>query len=162
MTRNRMTATFAAAVLFHSPQPSAAFDDSGHFGRMLHCISPDGDVSMELFLPNAAELGGGQKKPVIGYYALDLEKIGKGKPLEPVKVWKDDEAKVLIVDQYTRGLPPTRVPLDGGVVNFDNRFGDGARCKPYGDTREDEYGSAFPPAPAASPPEESAAEPQTK
>ncbi len=63
---------------------------------------------MELFLPNAVVYEDGKidnpKKPVIGYYVLDLEKLGKGKPLEPVKVWRDEKAKVLVVDQYTRGI----------------------------------------------------------
>lgn len=145
----RIAALAVLTLLITSP--AAAFDDSGHFSRQLVCISPGDDVTMELFLPNSVVFGKGTmdnpKKPVIGYYALNLEKLGKGKPLEPVKVWKDAKNNVLVVDQYTRGLPLARVPLGGGVVDFDDRFGQGARCKPYGDTREDEYGVEFPVAP---------------
>jgi hypothetical protein len=38
------------------------------------------------------------------------------------------DQKFVIVDQYTRNLPRTRVPVSGGTVNFDNRFGTNAKC----------------------------------
>ena len=68
--------------------------------------------------------------PLIGYYALDLSGANKGKPLEPVKVSMTADGKTVIVDQYTRGLPPTRIP-GGGIVDFDQRFGTGANCGPF-------------------------------
>jgi len=71
------------------------------------------------------------QKPVIGYYTLDLTPINKGKPLEPVKDSMTTDGKTIIVDQYTRGLPPTRIPIGGGTVDFDQRFGTGAKCGPF-------------------------------
>lgn len=140
-----------SALLGVCATPAAAIDDSGHFTLQIVCLGPSSDVRMEVYVPQSSaydkDLPTDAKKPVIGYYALDLEKYGKGKPLEPVKLWKDEKAKAVVVDQFTRGLPPTRVPIDGGVVDFDKRFAEGARCKPYANTREDEDGVDFPPAP---------------
>jgi hypothetical protein len=31
----------------------------------------------------------------------------------------------LIVDQYTHELPATRIPVGGGIIDFDQRFGTG-------------------------------------
>ena len=67
-------------------------------------------------------------QPVIGYYALDFSEVGKGKPLEPVKVSMRADGKTVIVNQYTRKLPPTSIPVGGGTVDFDQRFGTGAKC----------------------------------
>jgi len=39
--------------------------------------------------------------------------------------------KTVIVNQYTRGLPPTRIPVGGGTVNFDHRFATNAKCGPF-------------------------------
>jgi hypothetical protein len=46
---------------------------------------------MEVYIPPSIALSGpalarALAQPVIGYYALDLSEVGKGKPLEPVKV----------------------------------------------------------------------------
>lgn len=105
--------------------------------RMMAC---EGDgVSMELYLPdssimaNRAELEASGMRPgtVIGYYALDLTDANKGKSLEPVRVTLSADKKTVTVDQYTRGLPPTRIPVKGGTVDFDQRFGQGAKCGPF-------------------------------
>lgn len=141
-----------SALVAVAATPAAAIDDSGHFTLQIVCLGQGSDVRMEVYVPQSSaygkELPTDAKKAVVGYYALDLEKLGKGKPLEPVKLWKDEKAKAVVVDQFTRGHPPTRVPIDGGVVDFDKRFAEGARCKPYGMTREDESAVEFPPAPA--------------
>ena len=103
--------------------------------RMLACKGPD--AKMELYLPQAIALKNGRElarslaKPVIGYYTLDLTPYNKGKPLEPVKVSMTFDGKTIIVNQYTRGLPPTRIPVSGGTVDFDQRFGSGAKCGPF-------------------------------
>ena len=68
---------------------------------------------------------------VIGYYALDLSEANKGKPLEPVRISFSPDRKTVVVNQYTRGLPPTRIPVAGGTVDFDNRFGTAAKCGPF-------------------------------
>ena len=40
------------------------------------------------------------------------------------------DGKTVIVNQYTRGLPPTRIPVGGGTVDFDHRFATDAKCGP--------------------------------
>lgn len=103
--------------------------------RMLACEGPD--AKMELYVPQAIALKNGTElvrslaKPIIGYYTLDLTPYNKGKPLEPVKVSMTSDGKTIIVNQYTRGLPPTRIPVSGGIVDFDQRFGSGAKCGPF-------------------------------
>jgi hypothetical protein len=51
--------------------------------------------------------------------------------LEPVKVSMSADGKMVIINQYTRKLPPTRIPVAGGTVDFDQRFGTGAKCGPF-------------------------------
>jgi hypothetical protein len=41
------------------------------------------------------------------------------------------DGKTVIVNQHTRGLPPTKIPVGGGTVDFDQRFGTGAKCGPF-------------------------------
>jgi hypothetical protein len=100
--------------------------------RVLFCENDD--AKMEVYVPQANISGGGVAnanlaEPVIGYYALDLTEAGKGKPLEPVRV--SLTADTLIVDQFTRQLPPTRIPVAGGTVDFDKRFGEKAKCRAF-------------------------------
>jgi hypothetical protein len=104
--------------------------------RVLACEGDD--AKMEVYLPQSVVSGRGPananlSKPVIGYYALDLSAAGKGKPLEPVRVSYTADKKMVIVDQFTRGLPPTRIPVSGGTVDFDQRFGTKAKCGPFND-----------------------------
>lgn len=97
--------------------------------RMIACEGED--VRMEVYLPLSVDrhMRGGQS--VIGYYALDLTAVNKGKPLEPVRVTLSTDEKTVTVDQYLRGLPPTRIPVAGGTVDFDQRFAKHAKCGPF-------------------------------
>ena len=112
--------------------------DPGQDSYMIRVIACKGDgVSMEVYLPQSIALDPDKWKaalarPVIGYYTLDLTGPGKGKPLEPVKVSMTSDGKTVIVNQYTRGLKPTRIPVGGGTVDFDQRFGTGAKCEAFG------------------------------
>jgi hypothetical protein len=99
--------------------------------RVLSCKS--GDAAMEVFIPQSVIKGRGAAnaniaQPTVGVYTLDLTEAGKGKVLESVRISVTADKKSVIVDQYTRKLPPTRVPVSGGTVNFDNRFGANAKC----------------------------------
>lgn len=99
--------------------------------RVMSCQGPD--AAMEIYLPEAVLTGAIAPSPRMdGFYMLDLSAAHKGKHLEPVHISATPDHKFLIVDQYTRGLPPTKIPLAGGTVNFDNRFGTKAKCEPYG------------------------------
>lgn len=69
-----------------------------------------------------------------GYYALDLREAGKGKPLEPIHLKAIEGNKGIEVHQYTRGLPPARVPKEGGAVSFDRRFAEDMTCSPLFET----------------------------
>jgi hypothetical protein len=112
--------------------------DPGQDTYMIRVLVCKGDgAGMEVYLPQSialdpAKLKAALVKPVIGYYTLDLTEAGKGKPLEPVKVSMTSDGKTVIVNQYTRGLKPTRIPVGGGTVDFDQRFGTGAKCEAFG------------------------------
>jgi hypothetical protein len=112
--------------------------DPGQDAYMIRVLACKGDgAGMEVYLPQSiardpAKLKSALAKPVLGYYTLDLTFAGKGKPLEPVKVSMTSDGKTVIVDQYTRGLKPTRIPVGGGTVDFDQRFGTGAKCEAFG------------------------------
>lgn len=104
---------------------------------MFRVLSCDGeDAKMEVYVPQAFISGTGVAnakldQAVIGAYALDLSAAGKGKSLEPVRVRLTVDKKAIVVDQFTRGLPPTQVPVGGGTVDFDQRFGTNAKCGPF-------------------------------
>ena len=93
--------------------------------RVLSCVGPDAKI--EVYVPQNAKLN----KRVVGAYNLDLTDAGKGKTLEPVHVQYSRDRKSVIVDQYTRKLPPTIVPIAGATVNFDQRFATDAKCGPF-------------------------------
>jgi len=121
-------AAFAAVAAAKDP------GDGAYMIRMLVCEGED--AKMELYVPQSIVFGSKPQaqalaQPVIGYYALDLSGANKGKALEPVKVSMTADGKTVIVNQYTRGLPPTRIPVGGGIVDFDQRFGTGAKCGPF-------------------------------
>jgi hypothetical protein len=121
-----------ATFLSASAETATLPDDKAWMIRMLAC---EGDgVRMEVYLPQSvafAKDGMRAGQTVAGYYTLDLTGANKGKPLEPVRITMSADKKTVIVDQYTRGLPPTRIPVGGGTVDFDQRFGIGAKCGPF-------------------------------
>jgi len=93
--------------------------------RVLSCVGPDAKI--EVYIPQNAKLN----KRVVGAYSLDLTDAAKGKTLEPVHVQYSPDRKSVIVDQYTRKLPPTIFPIAGATVNFDQRFATDAKCGPF-------------------------------
>lgn len=125
-----MRAFISAAALYGLiATPAIAAEEA--MTRVLACKGDDS--AMEVYIPQSAVTGVGLAnakldRPVTGAYTLDLTDAGKGKSLEPVRVSLSTDKKFVIVDQFTRKLPPTRVPVGGGTVNFDNRFGTNAKC----------------------------------
>jgi hypothetical protein len=122
----------AAALCMLIATPVTAADEA--MKRVFACKGDD--AAMEVYIPQSAVQGGGVAnakldRPVTGAYTLDLTEAGKGKSLEPVRVSLSADKKSVIVDQFTRKLPPTRVPVSGGTVNFDNRFGTNAKCSEF-------------------------------
>jgi hypothetical protein len=126
---------------------SAVAKDPGQDAWMIRMLACEGaDTKMELYLPQAIVFGKtpiakALARPVIGSYALDLSDANKGKPLEPVKVSMTSDGKTVVINQYTRGLPPTRIPVSGGIVDFDQRFGTQAKCGPF-QAQDPNYGHA--------------------
>ena len=103
------------------------------YNRVFLC---DGDgVKMEIYIPESASRDFALKdgRPVLAWYALDLSDpdLNKGKSLEAVLVRYAEDRRALVLYQFSRGLPLTVIPMGGGVVNFDNRFGSDAKCGPF-------------------------------
>jgi hypothetical protein len=101
--------------------------------RVVTCKGPD--AAMEIYIPETAVTGRGADNismPVNanGFLAVDLTEALKGKHLEPIHVRLSGDRKFLIVEQYLRDYPGTRIPVGGGTVDFDNRFGTHAVCTP--------------------------------
>jgi hypothetical protein len=104
--------------------------------RVLSCKGDGANV--EVYIPESVWSGSGVAnarldKQITGAYALDLTEAGKGKVLEPVHVQYSKDKKAVIVDQYTRKLPPTQVAVTGATVDFDQRFATGVKCGPFND-----------------------------
>jgi len=112
--------------------PAAAAKPPGADDWMIRMIVCEGEgVRMEVYVPQqVVHSPGGMPwgQTVYGYYALDLTDANKGKPLEPVRITLSADKKSVTVNQYTRGLPPTRIPVGGGTVDFDQRFAKNAKC----------------------------------
>ena len=127
----------AAAAIGLGALPAAA-SGNGVYDRLLACGQGSG-VMIEVFIPVESGafavgtlLASGATGIIRGLYSLDLSEANKGKRLEPVNLKLTPNKQAVIVDQFTRGLPPTVVPLKGGVVSFDNRFAADVTCKPAG------------------------------
>jgi hypothetical protein len=108
--------------------------------RVIACNTDPDDLAhprIEVYVPESLGDGEGNavileklaaKGVVVGSYILDLSPENKGKSIEPVKVSVSADRKGIVVDQFTRGLPKTTVPVAGGVVDFDHRFAEQATC----------------------------------
>lgn len=104
--------------------------------RVFGCKGPD--ARMEIYLPQSlllkrniekAGLGG----TVNGLYALDLTEAGKGKVIEPVRLRSTKDNRAIVMEQFTRkGLKPATIPMTGGTLDFDQRFGAKAQCERFG------------------------------
>jgi hypothetical protein len=103
--------------------------------RIFACKGPD--AAMEVYVPqslllkrNIEKLGLGGT--VNGLYALDLTGAEKGKVIEAVRLRSTRDNKAIVLEQFTRkGLKPATIPLAGGTLDFDQRFGTGAQCEKF-------------------------------
>jgi hypothetical protein len=130
LSRSRTFQSIAATTVALSIASADLAAASEHDRSMMRVLACTGDqVSMEVYLPLEVALSDmPNMKPTYGYYTLDLSGPGKGKPLESVLVSISEDKKFVIGDQYTRKLKPTRSPIGGGTVDFDQRFGRHAKC----------------------------------
>lgn len=137
MARTQIFVALVAAISLSAPSPSLA---GGVFldvpmTRIFACQGPD--ARMEIYVPQTLlkkrnigrqGLGG----TVNGLYALDLTDASKGKMLEPIRLRSTRDNRSIVVEQFTRkGLKPATIPLNGGTLDFDQRFGAGARCEAF-------------------------------
>lgn len=138
MTCKPVLAAFAVtAGLLLQAQPSLA---GGVFldvpmTRIFACKGPD--ATMEIYAPQSLVLKRNIEKAglggtVNGLYALDLSEAGKGKAIEPVRLRSTKDNKAIVLDQFTRkGSKPATIPMAGGTLDFDPRFGTKAQCTPF-------------------------------
>jgi hypothetical protein len=137
MPRKHILTVWTVAALSCPAAPSIA---GGIFldvpmTRIFVCKGPD--AAMEIYVPQSlvlkrnierAGLGG----TVNGLYVLDLTAAGKGKVMEPVRLRSTKDNKAMTVEQFTRkGLKPATIPIAGGKLDFDQRFGTEAQCEPF-------------------------------
>jgi hypothetical protein len=107
--------------------------------RVFACQGPD--ARMEIYVPQSLLLKRNVEKQglggtVNGLYALDLSDAQKGKVIEPVRLRSTRDNKAITVEQFTRkGIKPATIPMAGGKLDFDQRFGTGARCERFSPPR---------------------------
>jgi hypothetical protein len=95
------------------------------------------DATMEIYVPQSLVLKRNIEKAglggtVNGLYALDLSDAQKGKVIEPVRLRSTKDNKAITVEQFTRrGLKPATIPMAGGMLDFDQRFGTKAQCEAF-------------------------------
>ena len=106
-----------------------AFED---MSRVLTC---KGNADIEVYMPDSAitKMGAEFKveKPVDGLFTLDLSPANKGKHVEPVHISSADGGKSIAIERYSREIPPVKVPVNGGTVDFDHKWGEDASCGPF-------------------------------
>jgi hypothetical protein len=96
------------------------------------------DATMEVYVPQSLVLKRNIEKAglggtVNGLYALDLSDAQKGKVIEPVRLRSTKDNKAIVMEQFTRkGLKPATIPIAGGTLDFDQRFGAKVECAPFG------------------------------
>jgi hypothetical protein len=93
-------------------------------------------TTMEVYIPQDIAVDrnvetDGLEKPLTGVYLVDMTKAERGKLLIPVKVSSTADKKAITVDQDLSGVKPATIPIKGGKVDFDKRFGAGATCGAY-------------------------------
>ena len=113
--------------------PTSSSAQEGAFARVLQCKNQDARV--ELYLPTAiAHAGDGWQaleKTTPGYLrARPLAVPARASRWSPCASLSTKDKRGVVVDQYTRGLPPSTVPLKGGKVSFDKRFAENMTCGP--------------------------------
>jgi hypothetical protein len=137
MPCTHVLAVFVTASLLAAATPASA---GGVFldvpmTRVFACQGPD--ATMEVYVPQSLlakrdieKLGLGAT--VNGLYALDLTGAQKGKVIEPVRLRSTKDNTAIVVNQFTRkGLKPATIPMAGGMIDFDQRFGSKAKCEPF-------------------------------
>lgn len=135
-----MFRSFLAMIAVASVLPTAPSFAGGVFldvpmTRVFACQGPD--ATIEVYIPQSVltkrDVGKqGLGSTVNGLYALDLTGAQKGKVIEPVRLRSTKDNKAVVMDQFTRkGQKPATIPMAGGTLDFDQRFGSKAKCEPF-------------------------------
>ncbi|MGE3988516.1 hypothetical protein [Pseudorhodoplanes sp.] len=138
MLRNPVLAAIALSITalnFASPSFAGGLFLDVPMTRVFVCEGPD--ARMEIYVPQSvllrrdiAKVGLG--RTVNGLYALDLTGAQKGKVIEPVRLRSTRNNRAIVMEQFTRkGLTPATIPLAGGILDFDRRFGTQAKCEAF-------------------------------
>jgi hypothetical protein len=136
MPRRRILAAFAVILsLPASPSLAAGVFLEVPMTRVFACEGAD--ARMEVYVPQSVLLKrdiekAGLGRTVNGLYALDLTGAQKSKVIEPVRLRSTKDNKAIVMEQFTRkGLKPATIPMAGGRLDFDQRFGTKAKCEPF-------------------------------
>lgn len=136
MPRNHLAAlAIIASMLPASPSLAAGVFLEVPMTRVFACEGPD--ARMEIYVPQSVLMKrdiakAGLGRTVNGLYLLDLTGSQKGKTLEPVRLRSSKDDSMIIVEQFTRkGVKPATIPMAGGTLDFDQRFGAKARCEAF-------------------------------
>ncbi len=127
--------TMAGVVFTTAPSSAGGVFLDVPMTRIFVCKGQD--ATMEVYIPQSLVLKRNIEKQglggtVNGLYALDLSEAAKGKILEPVRLRSTKDNKSMTLEQFTRkGLKPATIPLAGGTLDFDQRFGTNARCEAF-------------------------------
>lgn len=137
MPRTHILAALVAMISLSLASPALA---GGVFldvpmTRVFACEGPD--AKMEIYVPQSLLLKRsietqGLGGTVNGLYALDLSAAEKGKVVEPVRLRSTKDNRSIVMEQFTRKkLKPATIPVAGGTLDFDQRFGAKAKCGPF-------------------------------
>ena len=137
MPRTHILAALVAMISLSLASPALA---GGVFldvpmTRVFVCEGPD--AKMEIYVPQSLLLKRsietqGLGGTVNGLYALDLSAAEKGKVVEPVRLRSTKDNRSIVMEQFTRKkLKPATIPVAGGTLDFDQRFGAKAKCGPF-------------------------------
>jgi hypothetical protein len=136
LRKHILAALVSAGLMFaHSPSIAGGVFLDVPMTRIFACQGPD--AKMEIYIPQSLVLKRNIEKQglggtVNGLYALDLTEAEKGKVVEPVRLRSTKDNRSVVLEQFTRkGLKPATIPLAGGTLDFDQRFGTGARCESF-------------------------------
>jgi hypothetical protein len=90
------------------------------------CASPSG-AKMQIYGPRDLNP---KSDAVLGYYALDLSQAGKNHGFKPVRLSFTKDWKSISVERFSRNADPVEIPISGGVVQFDRKWGEDTVCHP--------------------------------
>lgn len=90
------------------------------------CESPSG-AKIRIYGPTSLDQ---KSEAMLGYFTMDLSEALKGHPLEPIRLSVVNGTTILF-ERFHRKLFH-EVPVSGGMVDFDRKWGEASWCTPLG------------------------------